>query len=359
MTLSQSRPFRLILALTPIVVIGLLPLAFNAWIDPARLLGANADELSIANALASGHHVTNVMNYDDRSLARHQAERLASGPDILALGSSRMQALSSSAFPGERFVNASVSNGRLGDFIGVLGVYATAARRPKLLLLELDPWSLAPDETQFQGESLIEPRVSLLRAVGISGSTSRESWHLLGIKARLFASRHYFGLSLFSLRHHGRRGIQYAVTDTAQNPEKTRAPDGSIVWLPISLAGADSTAQSYVQQMREHTAPFSGSEAPDSIGLAVLEKVLRRLQGEGVRVELVLPPFHPLTYAEYLRTYPDSVIVAERRYRALAARIGASVHATYNPAAAGVTSADFFDQSHLRPDALRRVVVGP
>jgi hypothetical protein len=52
----------------------------------------------------------------------------------------------------------------------------------------------------------------------------------------------------------------------------------------------------------------------------------------------------------------DSLALAERGVRALAARTGALVAGSYDPRAAGVTTREFFDEDHLRPDALARLV---
>jgi hypothetical protein len=126
--------------------IALLPVAFSAWIDYAHLLGSERGDRRIADAITAGHSVLGVFTHDDRNIEKIIASRMPSAPEVLALGSSRMQTLPGAAFPSQQFHNAAVTNGRLDDILGVYGLYDAPARRPKHVVLMLDPWTLSPDE---------------------------------------------------------------------------------------------------------------------------------------------------------------------------------------------------------------------
>ena len=53
---------------------------------------------------------------------------------------------------------------------------------------------------------------------------------------------------------------------------------------------------------------------------------------------------------------PDRPLVwTEARYRDLAQRVGAQVIGGYDPRTLGVQGTDFFDESHMRPEALVRL----
>jgi hypothetical protein len=54
----------------------------------------------------------------------------------------------------------------------------------------------------------------------------------------------------------------------------------------------------------------------------------------------------------------DSLAASERALRAMAARANVRVVGSYDPRAAGVETRDFFDEDHLRPEALARLVAG-
>jgi hypothetical protein len=61
-------------------------------------------------------------------------------------------------------------------------------------------------------------------------------------------------------------------------------------------------------------------------------------------------------YDASLRLSGDSLQRVERRVRTIAARTGAQVTGSYDPRIAGVTAREFFDEAHMRPDALARVI---
>src|SRR5258708_34224452 len=98
------------------------------------------------------------MNYDDRAIERLLAESRVGAPDILAIGSSRLQPLDASAFPGRHFVNASLANGRLHDMLGIYALYDTNSRRPRRLVVNLDPWRLPHRRPVALARSLLDAR---------------------------------------------------------------------------------------------------------------------------------------------------------------------------------------------------------
>ena len=83
---------------------------------------------------------------------------------------------------------------------------------------------------------------------------------------------------------------------------------------------------------------------------------MRYLSGEGVYVTVLLVPFAPEVYDAALRLPGRTIADVERDLRASAARAGAQVVGSYDPRVAGVTMRDFFDEDHLRPEALARLV---
>lgn len=334
----------------------LLPVAFSAWIDPARILGAPQDEQAIAQALVQGHYVTDVMNYDDRAIERLLAASRVGAPDVLAIGSSRLQPLDASAFPGTRFVNASLANGRLDDMLGIYGLYDTNGRRPRRVVVNLDPWTLRDDRSGALWRSLLESREAMLERLGLPHSELRDRLGLQRDAWKRLASPEYFRLAVFSFRHYGTRGLHYTITDRAQNIEKTKAPDGSIVWLPYSESATNRLATEYAAQVRDHTAMYDGREPFNTAGMDVLERFLRYMRREGVEVDLLMAPFHPVVYAEFAKLSPNRAMEAEQRYRELAARVDARVMGGFDPGVTGMTGRDFFDQSHMRPEALARLL---
>jgi hypothetical protein len=249
-----------------------------------------------------------------------------------------------------------VSGARLDDFLGLYDLYARADRRPKRVLLALDPWSLSGDGNAILWGAIASERAEMLDTLRIPHSTLRDRIRLeLSALVRL-GSPEYFRLAVLSLRHHGVHGIHYVVTDVAQNVEKTKAPDGSIVWSPVSPDSADFMAREYVRRIRAHIASYDGRDEPSDGSLATLERFLLRLKHDGVSTDIVLSPFHPFVYAELVQQPGASINEVEREYRIVASRVGARVFGSYDPATVGMTGADFFDESHMRSASLARLV---
>jgi hypothetical protein len=338
--------------------IAALPIAFNAWIDPARLVAPRSAEREIARVLAAGRNVTDFANYDDRAIEKHLAPLRRGRPDVLVLGSSRMQVLRTAHCAMRDahcagFVNASMQGAVLDDIVGVYGLYDSAERRPRRVMLGVDPWT---ESTSGEGwRSIADERAMVMRRAGIPVSPVRDRIALWARSARTLATPEYFRLSLYSLRRYGAGGIAWRATDVAGNAEKTKLADGSVTWSAIPDDNAERAAGRFVSSELAHDARFHdfARRAPGRAG--ALERFVRYLASEGVSVTIVLVPFPAAVYEASRRTSADSLAMVERELRAMAGRTGAGVVGSYDPRRVGVTTADFFDETHLRPEALARI----
>ena len=361
---ASRGPSALFARAAALLGIAALPIAFNAWIDPARLVAPRNAEREIARVLASGRSVTDFANHDDRAIEKHLAPLRRGRPETLVLGSSRMQMLRGCGAEvrgcgtarGETtaFVNAAMQGAVLDDIAAAYGLYDAAERRPRRVLLGVDPWT---ESTTGDGwRSLADARAMVLRRAGIPVSPARDQVALWARSVRTLATPEYFRLSLYSFRRYGTRGIAWRPTDVADNAEKTKLPDGSVAWSAVAEDDAERAAARFASDELAHDARFHdfAHRAPGRAG--ALERFVRYLGTEGVTVTIVLVPFPAPVYDASLRMSGDSLAMAERELRAMAARAGARVVGGYDPRAAGVETADFFDESHLRPEALARVV---
>jgi hypothetical protein len=266
-----------------------------------------------------------------------------------------MQPMPASAFAGKRFVNGAMQAGTLDDVLGVYGLYDVADRRPYRVVLSVDPWTESGDGGTGWG-ALADERAMVMRRAGIPVSPRRDELALLASKWRTLATPEYFRLSVFSLRHHGTNGIAWRVADHAQNAEKTKLPDGTIVWTPVSNEQAAAAAHAFAASGIAHDERFRDLAHHASGPDRSIERFVRYLSGEGVNVTVLLVPFPPEVYDAALRLPGRTISDVERHLRTAAARAGAQVVGSYDPRVAGVTIADFFDEDHLRPEALARLV---
>ena len=341
-----------------VLAVAALPVGFSAWIDPARLVAPRSAEREIARVLATGTSVTDVANYDDRAIEKALAP-MRPRPEVLVLGSSRMQMLRGCAGApvrgcGNGFVNGAMQGAVLDDVLGVYGLYDAAGRRPNRVLIGVDPWT--ERETGEGWRSLAAERATVLRRAGIPASPRRETLALWTRSVRTLATPEYFRLALYSFRRYGPAGIPWRPADHAQNLEKTKLPDGSVVWPALADDNAERAAARFASSELARDARFHGlaRRAPGRAG--ALERFVRYMQSEGVSVTVVLVPFPAAVYDASRRMSGDSLARVERDVRAMAARSGARIVGSYDPRRAGVATREFFDEDHLRPEALARVV---
>jgi hypothetical protein len=359
---AGRRARRLLARGVLLCAIAALPVAFSAWIDPARLVAPRTAEREIARVLASGTAVTDYANYDERAIEKHLAPLRRVRPQVLVLGSSRMQMLRGPGGPGVRgsataFVNVAVSGATLDDVLGTYGLYDAADRRPRRILLGIDPWM--ESEPGDGWRALAAERAMVMRRAGIPSSPRRDLLAAWSRAVRRLATPEYFRLSVYSLLRHGPGGIRWRATGQEQNAEKTKLPDGSVVWHrrseeQIRRAIAWFASSEVARDPRFHDL---GRRAPGRDG--ALERFVRHLRSEGVDVTVVLVPFAAEVYDASRRMSGDSLAAVERELRAMSARAGVRIVGSYDPRAAGVTADDFFDADHLRPEPLARIVRDP
>ena len=338
-----------------LLIVAALPVAFSAAVDPARLVASRESEREIARVLATGRNVTDVANYDDRAIERYLAPLRPERPEVLGLGSSRMQPMPASAFAARRFVNGAMQAGVLDDALGVYGLYDVAGRRPSRVVLSVDPWTESYDGAAGWG-ALADERAMVMRRAGIPASPRRERLALLAKKLRTLATPEYFRLAVYSFRRHGMDGIPWRVTDRAQGAEKTKLPDGSVVWPVVSPERAIAAARAFASSEIAHDERFRDLGHRAAGRDRALEKFVSYLRTEGVSVTVLLVPFTPDVYDAAGRLPGRTIADVEREVRAMGARTGIEMVGSYDPRAVGMTTRDFFDESHLRPEALARLI---
>ncbi|MEO8563003.1 MAG: hypothetical protein ABI601_13055 [bacterium] len=335
--------------------IAALPVEFSAWIDPGHLVPIRTQEAAMARVLASGRNVTDLGNFNDRAIERSLAALRTKRAEVLTLGSSRMQPMPASAFPGTVFVNGAMQGGLLDDMIAVYGLYDTDARRPGRVVINVDPWTESFDG-MASWSALANERTAVMRRAGIPVSPLRERTSIAVKALKQLAAPEYFRLSVFSYRHYGSRGIMWTATDRVQNTEKTKLPDGTVVWQVVSEDSALARALRFSRYDIRVDPRFQHLDARAPGRDGALEKFVRYLRSEGVEVTMLLVPFPTEMYDAFVAMPGYSLRSVETNLRAISARTGAGVIGGFDPRPLGITSRDFFDEDHLRPDPLARLV---
>jgi hypothetical protein len=87
----------------------------------------------------------------------------------------------------------------------------------------------------------------------------------------------------------------------------------------------------------------------------VFESFVKHLADSGVQVTFYFAPYHPISY-QLMMDSSNSVLVDIQEYFLEVARShGFTVIGSYAPNAIHVTGADFYDVTHITPDAIRRI----
>jgi hypothetical protein len=241
--------------------------------------------------------------------------------------------------------------------MAIYALYDTDSLRPKQVLLNVDPWTQSA-EAGIGWRALASERAGAMRRAGIPVSPWRDR---LAMSKQIFtqlASPEYFRLAVFSFRHYGTRGIPWVATDRAQNREKTKLPNGSVVWSDLPADNAVPVARRFAEEGLFVAPNFAHLDARAPGRRDALERFVRYMRGEHVDVTVLLVPFPPEVYAAFARLPGATPMAVETEVRALAARTGAQVVGSYDPRPLGITTRDFFDEDHLRPEPLSRVVSG-
>jgi hypothetical protein len=242
----------------------------------------------------------------------------------------------------------------LDDAIAVYGLYDHPERRPRRVILNVDPW-VERFDARSGWLSIADERDAVLRRAGIPASPLRDRLRMIHYALHTLVSPEYFRLSVHSFRRYGPEGLRWRATDRAQNAEKTKLPNGTVVWSDLPADNAEHAARKYAQLLVQNEQLMSFDWRTDGRRDA-LERFVRYMESEGVTVTILLVPFPAVVYDAFVRLPGYPLTSVERDLRAIATRTGVKVVGSYDPRRAGVVTRDFFDESHLRPEALGRVL---
>ncbi len=301
----------------------------------SSLFGTAPDQLA-AKQLLSGHNYVGDINYDERAFQLYMARHVPSDITVLIAGSSRTMQLEADCFDGNSY-NASVSGAMISDLAAIIDEFQKG-RHLKHVIIAADPWMLNAHE---QGEAWKATNIyrmyaapGWIRAQLRLGLTPRLEDFMAGARAVLEPYREALAPSTF----------QEALKEHAEVTKSfVKQPDGSLTY-PDSVTNR-SEAQAAAEAMKaadEHLAStYVGFDQVDPFLAHAFEAMTAELKARGVRVTLVLAPFHPLYYARVAHL----LLKAEAYFRAH----GDDVIGSY----AGGAAQDFFDGVLLKKAALR------
>jgi len=283
---------------------------------------------------------------DERIFQRERLARsIPPGVETVVAGSSRVMSVSSDVWGGP-VLNLGVSGASIEDIyaLGLEGLNRTGART---IVIGLDPWIVnkASGQNRWRAiegaysywESAVSDGapLALIEAEDDSNDQSRDSL-LLGI---------------FNFVNQG---------DGALIPEDgfpelvaKKAQDGSIVYNLDYLDMSEEKISGGFPSILTYSNMNSFELGNEKLGQ--LQKLVAYLQENGVRVVLLLSPYHPDIYAE-IQTSFGGFASAEIAFQVLSEETGADLLGSYDPSVPGCRADDFYDGMHPTGECMRKVL---
>lgn len=336
----------------------LLAPAVNYIVDPANLFEKEGEqETKITEALLSGKNVVNFDRYDDRKIGTYLLSRRTDHPNVMVLGSSRTLNIHGDLFPQSRFVNGSMLGSTIREVLASYAIVHRGKIHPDTVIVGIDPWMVNADAYDSRWIAVKSDFNAALTMIGAKSWPSPRSQQENESRWGALFSADYFQQSIRSLWNRAEKPRWY-ISDSTNNIGFTRLPEGSYTTSQVQRTNnqlaVDALAEKYAG---DGIYMLNANARVDSTLLFAVTQLLHVIRQDGSVPILYLPPYHPIVYAR-ITSDPTHQLVgeAEVALREAAARTGVRVVGSYDPAALGLSGADFYDGHHLRESGLAKAL---
>ena len=326
--------------------------------DPVGMFGHNVYEQEMLDILQSGHNVIDKENID---WGRFRSNLISCNwirPNTIVLGSSRVMEISNEMLdalplPNNRvFFNSWTASATLGDMISIFTCYTENGIFPNTIILGLGP-------STFYKEGLFFPSLAKYYSIGLKQigcpMPEQDRLILLDKKYRELISYPYVIAAMSKIL---RKSNHPERTDERYGEDWINLQDGRRSW-PKSYrekTGARLESEIRAGQPILQTVGPSSEMNPNQIRL--FDAFNRYLLKHHARVVFFLAPRHPITYDAISADHGGRQSVESEEYiRKYAKEKNIPVIGSFDPGLYNLTSSDFYDGSHPRPDAIARMFV--
>ena len=338
---------RLLRTLALLAVFPAVILLVNLTADPAHIL-TDRYAGEVADILLGGKNATNMDNLDDRDLLVRYFDRRQTPVRVLTLGSSRsMQVTKELTGCGESFC-AGVTGADLRDCISIYQMAKQQGLQPEKVIFCAEYW--------FLSEGNLDPRANTEGYEDFcaqTGNTPLRTASREAVRRKELLSLSYFQSSLQYLLDGERRKL--TATDAPDGPYATRRADGSYSYEEDYRRRPQEQVDGDARDCCIKNSLQQGFTGVNDALLRQTGDLIAMMQQDGAEVVLQLAPFHPVYY-EYMagaEKYRE-ILATEQVYRDLADRYGIPCCGGYDPAAFGMTNADFYDAQHPSAEGIYR-----
>lgn len=339
-----------ILLFTPVLI---LIIGVNIWADPANLFSSGYEN-KVAGFIAKGYNVTNINNCDERLLQKQIVSGLAKAPQTIVLGSSRVMLIGSAIIPGMSLMNNGVSGAGLEDVLATYHLYVARNYRPVKVIIGLDAWMLNDSRSNERIGCLWDDYKAMMKllqlpdTIGMKEGVEYSKWGEL-------ISLNYFQQSFRLLWQNDFKSLQPEPTHELLNKNRTLLQDGSITYDEAYRNSSPQVVQDRALQYIQGDVYGLGGFNELSVSKEnILVHFIEFLKQQGIQVELLLAPYHPVVF-NYLKENKkyDMVMAAETYYKQLAEKEHISLIGSYDPVKCDFKASDFYDGMHCKPEAMK------
>ncbi|MEG1863389.1 MAG: hypothetical protein RR198_07245, partial [Oscillospiraceae bacterium] len=287
-------------------------IAVNFIVDPANLAGSSY-EREIAKIMSQGKNVTNIENYDDRELIKQYLEISENDIDTIAIGSSRCMQMTKEAAQCEKFFSAGVTGAELRDCINIYYSFKNAGKQPKKVILFTEYWFLS--KGNLDERASVEEYGKFCKSIN-SPPFKTKSRKTARLK-ELFSFTYFQKSVQYALKDPVRAHVQ--ATDEADGKLATRRADGSYSYEESYRLAGEEYAMGKAKEYTIRNTIQLNFTGVDKTLCFQFEKFIEKMQEDGVEVELVISPFHPIAYEQMQKSakYVD-ILPTEEYFRLVA-----------------------------------------
>lgn len=338
----------LTILILPLILIG----GVNYCIDPDYSLRNNYIT-PLVKALLDGKMISGPVNVNSRLLKKQWIEQLTYTPDVLVLGSSHTLSITGQAFPRSSFFNASVSNCTFQDMYAFLNLFEKKQKKlPQTIIICADQWLFGNSFIEKQWLVNRSEAIEMAQNAGITPSKKfRPKWDLdkEWIK-ELFSVRYL----LRSIRNLGKTG-KFEICQSIDINKMMFLPDGSR-WIPERIINASEKDVSDEANNYFYSSKDEYFTELDQLQCELFEGMIKYIAAGNCKIILFIPPYHPETYQLLGKSNQTSgVFKAESYLRTFAQKHNLRVIGGTNPDFLNLSSLDFYDGVHLKPETLGRI----
>lgn len=337
-------------------------ISVNYSIDPANIFQNGKYEKGIADILCDSLNVANVNNYDERLLQKFVIECIKHQPDLLILGSSRSNLISSDFFTDKNIQDNSVSGASLEDYMAIYHLYLRRNFKPKVILFCLDPWILNENNGQDRWMSLTDDYVLMLAKIQGKTYDNKNDKLIFKLKNNIhkyyeLVSFSYFQDCISNLELKGK--TMYYSARNKVNDTFTKHMDGSICYdkkfreksdLEVALEAKEYINSNPIYSLGNFKSLSKSKQE-------TLEMFLKYLISNNTEILFFLSPYHPVVYDFFTKSSQYKIVLkTESYFEKLSLKYNIQMIGSFDPHKYNLINSDFYDGMHCKTAVIERIV---